>query len=244
MGSRGAFNILDVDVDEADGSILYDGELVETLGADLYAPVFSWRYERLKRALDFAVSAFLIALVVIPCAVICAVISLTSPGPIFYREERIGRNGQSFLILKFRSMYTDAAKHSHIETSEESGKIIEWRMVKHQNDPRITPIGRFLRRWSLDELPQLINVLCGEMSLVGPRPIVMSEVGFYGELASYYLAATPGLSGLWQVSGRSNIGYEKRARLDMQYVTSWSLALDFLILFRTIPAVLGRAGAR
>jgi lipopolysaccharide/colanic/teichoic acid biosynthesis glycosyltransferase len=116
-------------------------------------------------------------------------------------------------------------------------------MHKHLRDSRITPIGGFLRRWSLDELPQILNVLRGDMSLIGPRPIVKAEAKFYGNLLIFYLAVTPGLSGLWQVSGRSRVGYEKRARLDAMYVQSWSLRTDLKILFRTIPAVLGRIGA-
>ena len=116
-------------------------------------------------------------------------------------------------------------------------------MHKHLRDPRITRIGGFLRKWSLDELPQLLNVLMGDMSLIGPRPIVESEMELYGSLISVYTTATPGLSGLWQVSGRSHIDYDKRAKLDAKYVQSWSLGGDLMILLRTIPAVLGRIGA-
>jgi exopolysaccharide production protein ExoY len=123
--------------------------------------------------------------------------------------------------------------------------VIEFdrRTRKHLGDNRITMVGKILRRWSLDEFPQLFNVLRGEMSLVGPRPIVRSEMALYGTRIHYYLKATPGLSGLWQVSGRSLIGYEQRAKLDALYVQSWSLETDLFILFRTIPAVLGRIGA-
>jgi undecaprenyl-phosphate galactose phosphotransferase len=117
-------------------------------------------------------------------------------------------------------------------------------MQKQFKDPRITAIGGFLRSWSIDELPQLINVLRGEMSLIGPRPIVAAETDFYGDLLSFYLAATPGLSGLWQVSGRSQVDYDERAKLDARYVRFWSLKNDMEILFRTIPAVLGRVGAK
>jgi len=119
-----------------------------------------------------------------------------------------------------------------------------WRTHKDIHDPRITAVGRFLRRWSLDELPQLINVLRGDMSLVGPRPVVKAELPLYEHLLHFYLAATPGLSGLWQVSGRSNVNFSKRARLDATYVRSWSLHRDFTILARTVPAVLRRVGAR
>jgi undecaprenyl-phosphate galactose phosphotransferase len=122
--------------------------------------------------------------------------------------------------------------------------VLQWRIRKHGNDPRITPIGRFLRRWSLDELPQLHNVLRGEMSLIGPRPVIKAETHFYKHLLPYYLAAKPGLSGLWQVSGRSDLDYDERAGLDTKYVETWSLRSDFKILLRTIPVVLGRVGAR
>ena len=117
-------------------------------------------------------------------------------------------------------------------------------MNKNRRDPRITSVGSLLRRWSLDELPQLFNVIRGEMSLIGPRPIVEAEARFYGRLLVFYLAATPGLSGLWQVSGRSNVDYPERAMLDALYVRSWCLDADLQILIRTVPAVLSRIGAR
>jgi lipopolysaccharide/colanic/teichoic acid biosynthesis glycosyltransferase len=167
----------------------------------------------------------------------------TSKGPLFYRERRIGQNGRQFRIWKFRSMHKNAAERARIADSQIDTKVLEWRMHKHLRDPRITSVGGFLRKWSLDELPQLLNVLSGDMSLIGPRPIVESEVELYGSLISVYTTAVPGLSGLWQVSGRSHIDYDKRAKLDAKYVQSWSLGSDLMILLRTIPAVLGRIGA-
>jgi len=141
-------------------------------------------------------------------------------------------------------MYTDSERRKRIaDVSARATALDEWRMRKGGHDPRITNVGRFIRKWSIDEFPQLINVLLGEMSLIGPRPIVHSEVKFYGDLYVYYLAATPGLSGLWQVSGRSRIGYEERAELDASYVKAWSLKSDMSILFRTFPAVINRVGA-
>lgn len=205
--------------------------------------VESWRYTYLKRLIDFLGATILIVILAIPGVLISAAILLTSGGPVFYREERIGRNGRRFRIWKFRSMRPSAVRRSRILEGHSDTNVLEWRMKKHLPDPRITPIGRILRNWSLDELPQLINIFRGEMSLIGPRPIVQSETKYYGDLLPFYLAASPGLSGLWQVSGRSNIDYEKRARLDATYVQSWSLRADFLILLRTIPAVLGRVGA-
>ncbi len=206
-------------------------------------PVESWRYRYVKRAFDLACSLVMIAVFALPGLVIAAAIVLTSEGPVFYREKRIGRDGRPFKIWKFRSMYRAGGEQVNIAATQPGGKVLEWRMCKHIRDPRITVIGDVLRRWSLDELPQLLNVLYGQMSLIGPRPIVEAETAFYGNLLPFYLAATPGLSGLWQVSGRSNVDYEKRAKLDALYVRSWCLATDFSILFRTIPAVLNRIGA-
>jgi lipopolysaccharide/colanic/teichoic acid biosynthesis glycosyltransferase len=208
------------------------------------APTYSWRYLNVKRAVDFLASSLMIAIFALPGLAIAAVIAFTSRGSVFYREERIGRGGRPFRIWKFRSMYQDANKRSHMAESGADGKVLHWRMKKHLRDPRITPIGGFLRKWSLDEVPQCFNVLRGEMSLIGPRPIVEAEAHLYGDLLDYYLAATPGLSGLWQVSGRSNVDYKKRAQLDATYVMTWSLWADLVILFKTIPAVLQRVGAR
>jgi exopolysaccharide production protein ExoY len=207
-------------------------------------PVDSWHYQYVKRTFDILCALIMIAVFAIPGLFVAAAILLTSEGPVFYREERIGRDGLPFQIWKFRSMSPNAERLGSIEGARSGGKILEWRMRKHLRDPRITAIGRILRRWSLDELPQLFNVLQGEMSLVGPRPIVEAETAFYGNLLPFYLAATPGLSGLWQVSGRSNIDYAERAKLDASYVRTWSLEADLSILLRTVPAVLSRIGAR
>jgi len=207
------------------------------------APVDSWHYRYVKRGVDVLFSLVMILVFSIPGLLIATAILLNSRGPVFYRERRIGRHGDLFLIWKFRSMHRNASQRARIADSQAGAKVLEWRMHKHLRDPRITFVGGFLRRWSLDELPQLFNVLSGDMSLIGPRPIVEAERPMYGKLISVYMTATPGLSGLWQVSGRSHINYEKRAKLDAKYVQMWSLATDFNILLRTIPAVLGRIGA-
>lgn len=203
----------------------------------------SWRYRYVKRAFDIMVALMMLVVFLIPGVLIAVAIYLTTQYPVFYTEERIGRRGVPFRIWKFRSMRPHGTvSHSggpHVEKT-----VLQYRMFKHKNDPRITPIGRFLRRWSLDEVPQVINVLRGEMSLIGPRPIVKAETYHYRHFISFYLAATPGLSGLWQVSGRSDLNYTERAKLDASYVQNWSLKLDFIIFLRTIPAVLGRVGAR
>jgi exopolysaccharide production protein ExoY len=206
-------------------------------------PLDSWRYRYVKRAVDIVLATMMGLVLLIPCLLIALLIRLTSPYPVFYREIRIGREGVPFGIWKFRSMKPHTALRSSQATHPES-TVLQWRIQKHHNDPRITPIGRFLRRWSLDELPQLFNVLRGEMSLIGPRPVVRAETRMYRDLLPYYLAATPGLSGLWQVSGRSDLDFEARANLDADYVEHWSLRSDLSILFRTIPAVLKRVGAR
>jgi exopolysaccharide production protein ExoY len=209
------------------------------------APWESWRYRYAKRAVDVLGASTMLVLSAIPSLVIAAAIRLTSAGPVFYREERVGRNGRPFRIWKFRSMRPKRSGKDVTTSLEDSDD--HWRLSKGSNngaaDPRITPIGCFLRKWSLDELPQIINVLRGDMSLVGPRPVVEAETSLYGDLLPFYLAATPGLSGLWQVSGRSNVDFEKRARLDAFYVQTWSLKTDFYLLGRTVSAVLSRSGA-
>lgn len=206
-------------------------------------PLDSWRYRYIKRTLDVFGALFMIAVFLVPGILIALAILLTSPYPVFYSEERIGRRGVPFRIWKFRSMRPHAVPH-RIAGPHSDGVVLQWRMDKPRHDPRVTIIGRFLRRWSLDEVPQVFNVLRGDMSLIGPRPIVKGETYYYKHLLSFYLAATPGLSGLWQVSGRSDLDYAERSRLDATYVQNWSLIADLKIFLRTIPAVLGRVGAR
>ncbi len=203
----------------------------------------SWRYRYVKRAFDVVLALGMALIFLIPAILIALAIRLTSSYPIFYSEKRIGRNGVAFRIWKFRSMHPHTVPHRS-SSGHAEGIVLEWRMDKRGYDPRITRIGRFLRRWSLDEVPQLFNVLRGDMSLIGPRPVVKAETYLYKHLLPFYLAATPGLSGLWQVSGRSNLDYEARARLDATYVRTWSLKADFKILVRTVPTVLRRIGAR
>lgn len=205
-------------------------------------PVESWKYKYLKRGMDLSIGLVILILLAVPCLLIAAMVALSSRGPVFYRETRIGRYGRPFRIWKFRSMRHAA----NLENAPGDASVSDdqsFRTRKGNHDPRITTIGRFLRRWSLDELPQIINVVRGEMSLIGPRPIVEAETYLYESLLPYYLAATPGMSGLWQVSGRSNIDYPKRAGLDASYVTGWSLSADLEILLLTLPAVLARRGA-
>ncbi|MGG6292914.1 undecaprenyl-phosphate galactose phosphotransferase WbaP [Leptolyngbya sp. AN02str] len=184
-------------------------------------------------------------LLVLPLFVVIAVlIRFDSPGPIFYGQTRIGQDGMPFKAWKFRSMvkHADRALYNYLELHPELQQ--DWvTNQKLRDDPRVTRVGRFLRQTSLDELPQLWNILRGEMSLVGPRPIVADEIERYGDKFSLYTKVTPGLTGLWQVSGRNNLSYAERVNLDAYYVRNWSVWLDIYILMRTIWVVLTGEGA-
>lgn len=204
----------------------------------------SWRYVYLKRWFDMVCALLLAAVSLLPGLIIAVLIVATSEGPVFYTETRIGRGRKPFRIWKFRSMSQQASWHETVNAKSPSGQLLHWRVQKRTTDPRVTPIGAFLRRWSLDELPQVLNVLLGDMSLIGPRPVIAEEVPLYGHLQRFYLASTPGLSGLWQISGRSDVGFAERARLDAFYIQNWGLRRDLSILLLTIPAVLNRVGAR
>lgn len=196
-----------------------------------------------KRLFDISLcSGALLALSPLLAAIALAV-RLSSPGSIFYREVRVGLGGRSFTILKFRSMYT---REYLAQVGFDECEQTELRRRQHDKglgDPRITPIGRFLRQSSLDELPQILNVLLGDMSLVGPRPVVAAELRAYGDQAYFYQLAHPGITGLWQVSGRSNLSFNERTQLDARYCAEWTLWQDVVILARTVPAVLKRNGA-
>jgi len=197
-----------------------------------------------KRLFDIVFSGAAL-LVLAPALVACAAcIRMTSGGSALFRQRRLGRNGKDFSIVKFRTMHSNAEALLHQVLEGDPRAKQEWeRDQKLRNDPRITPLGRFLRRTSVDELPQFWNVLLGDMSVVGPRPIVGSEVRFYLGAMETYRAVRPGVTGLWQVSGRNDTGYSRRIALDCQYVRSWSAWLDLSILLRTIKAVVVSAGA-
>jgi exopolysaccharide biosynthesis polyprenyl glycosylphosphotransferase len=199
-------------------------------------PKFSVGQRLLKRSLDlFATSAGLVLLAPVLLTVAC-VVKLTSPGPLLYRQERIGQHGEPFHMLKFRSMRIGA--DAELKELLRAQGTSEKPLFKVENDPRITPVGRVLRKYSLDELPQLFNVLGGSMSLVGPRPQILAEVELYSDAARRRLLARPGLTGLWQVSGRSSLDWEDAVRLDLYYVENWSLVGDLAILLKTVKAVL------
>jgi lipopolysaccharide/colanic/teichoic acid biosynthesis glycosyltransferase len=193
-----------------------------------------------KRAIDVLLSILIVVLILPLFAVICAAIALTSPGPVFFVQTRVGRFGETFGMIKFRSMYQDAERR-RAEIEELSDR--EGICLKIRKDPRVTPVGRILRRWSLDELPQLINVLSGDMSLVGPRPALVEEVVAYPEYAHRRHQVLPGITGLWQVSGRADIGFNEMILLDLDYVRRVSLLTDVLILMRTVLAVASGKGA-
>ncbi|GAA5193181.1 sugar transferase [Arthrobacter gyeryongensis] len=193
-----------------------------------------------KRLLDIAVSASLIVLFSPLFAVLALMVKLDSRGPILFRQDRVGFEGAHFRMLKFRSMVIDAeARLTELAHRNEGNGLL----FKIRNDPRITRTGAFLRRYSLDELPQLFNVLSGSMSLVGPRPPLPSEVAVYEQDVRRRLLVKPGVTGLWQVSGRSNLSWQDSVRLDLYYVENWSLAGDLIILLRTARAVLTGHGA-
>ncbi|HEX2072708.1 MAG TPA: sugar transferase [Geodermatophilus sp.] len=198
-----------------------------------------WR-RVVKGGVDRAAAAVALVLLAPVLAAIALAIRLTSPGPVLYRQERVGVNGRAFTMLKFRSMVVGADRQ--VDALRE-GNISDGLLFKLRVDPRVTPVGRWLRRLSLDELPQLFNVLGGSMSLVGPRPPLPGEVARYDTSVSRRLLVKPGLTGLWQISGRSDLPWDEAVRLDLRYVENWSLAMDLLILCKTVRAVLGRSGA-
>lgn len=198
-----------------------------------------------KRVFDVCAASAMLLFALPAMFFIAVVLFSTDRGPILFGHERVGRNGQRFRCLKFRSMVVDSqeALRRHLEASPQARA--EWEATqKLRDDPRITPIGRFLRATSLDELPQLINVIRGDMSLVGPRPIVEDEVPRYADQIEHYAAVRPGITGLWQVSGRSDVDYAQRVQLDSRYVREWSFAGDIVILIKTVKVVALRTGSR
>ncbi|WP_049767755.1 undecaprenyl-phosphate galactose phosphotransferase WbaP [Parvibaculum lavamentivorans] len=197
----------------------------------------------MKRSFDLAVASLALVLLAPFFWTVSALIRLDG-GPAFFSHRRVGEKGRDFMCRKFRTMHVDGDAILKNVLENDPLRAAEWaRDQKLRNDPRVTRVGEFLRKTSLDELPQLINVIRGEMSLVGPRPVTYSEVLRYGEDAEYYLSAKPGITGLWQVSGRNDTTYMRRVELDAWYVKNWSLWQDIAIMFKTFPAVLLRRGA-
>lgn len=199
----------------------------------------------LKRVFDVVTSVYFIIALSPLLLGLCIALRLTSKGPLFYGHERIGYDGRRFHCLKFRSMVEngDAILAAYLRDNPDQREIWETQH-KLDNDPRVTPIGAVLRKLSLDELPQIINVLRGEMSLVGPRPVTLEELDKYSSSKSHYLMTRPGITGLWQISGRSDTTFHQRICMDRLYVTKWSILQDLKIIFMTVPAVLLAKGAR
>ena len=192
-----------------------------------------------KRVVDVVASGLGLILLS-PLFVVVALMVKRDGGPVFFLQSRVGLNGELFKMVKFRSMRTDAeeVKKRLMEQNEGNGVLF-----KMKDDPRITPVGKFIRKYSIDELPQLWNVFIGDMSLVGPRPPLVEEVEQYEDIAYRRLLVKPGITGLWQVSGRSDLSWEESVRLDLYYVENWSLTGDFIILLRTVRAVFAKEGA-
>jgi len=193
-----------------------------------------------KRLFDLSVGllAFVFVIPIVP--LIALMIKLDSPGPVFYRQDRIGRGGRPFRFYKFRSMYREADRgRAELESRNEQ----EGPVFKIKADPRITPVGQFLRRSSVDEIPQILNVLRGDMSIVGPRPPLPVEVARYQPWHRRRLDVKPGITCLWQIAGRSQIGFDEWMRLDMEYLRTRSLRTDMAIFLKTLPAVMARRGA-
>ncbi len=201
-------------------------------------------YDTLKRALDIGAVVLTLPVTLPVLAVIGLLVKWSSPGPVLFVQRRYGRGGRKFTLVKFRTMTEDAHEtlYDHLDRSFVDAD--QWaRNRKLRHDPRVTRVGRWLRKLSLDELPQLWNVLRGEMSLVGPRPLPVCERHLYGRSFSVYCRVRPGLTGLWQVSGRSDLPYERKAELDTEYVRRRGLALDALLLCRTLGVVVRGRGA-
>lgn len=203
-------------------------------------PTFEGGQHLLKRALDVAVAIVALIPIAVLTPLLALLIKLDSHGPVFFRQLRVGRDGRTFRMVKFRSMRTTAEQElsALLDENEGSGPLF-----KLKSDPRVTRVGRILRKFSLDELPQLFNVVTGDMSLVGPRPPLAEEVAVYEDAVQRRLRVRPGLTGLWQISGRSDLTWDESVRLDLRYVDNWSVTMDLLILWKTFRAVLRPSGA-
>ncbi|WP_310157167.1 sugar transferase [Bosea sp. BE125] len=198
-----------------------------------------------KRACDLVAGVALLFLLAPLMLLIAGLIRAGDGGPAFFRQARVGRSGKSFRCWKFRTMASNAEEALQRLLASDPAAAQEWaESQKLTRDPRITPVGAFLRRSSLDELPQLFNIVSGDMSFVGPRPIVAAERERYGEAFNHCFSVPPGLTGLWQISGRSDCSYATRISLDSQYASDWHLLLDAKILVKTVPAVLMQKGSR
>lgn len=208
------------------------------------SPERLFRYRVVKRGLDLTLVMICLPALLLLLASIALAIRITSPGPIFFSHRRIRGHGRFFSMWKFRTMCVNSSEVLETFLAANPEARAEWRRThKLKADPRVTPVGEFLRRTSLDELPQIWNVITGSMSLVGPRPIVAAEVEKYGDFFADYCMVKPGVTGLWQVSGRSQVSYPERVQLDRRYAQHWSLVGDVKILCRTLTSVANQDGA-
>jgi exopolysaccharide biosynthesis polyprenyl glycosylphosphotransferase len=207
---------------------------------DIDAANESAGYRVARRLFDLAFGVLILLLVAPVVPLLAMMIRLDSPGPVLYRQVRVGQRGRRFTFYKFRSMFAEADRKLDelAALNEQAGPVF-----KIREDPRVTPVGRFLRRSSLDEIPQILNVLKGDMSIVGPRPALPAEVEKYEPWQRRRLEAKPGITCLWQISGRSHIGFDEWMRLDLEYLRTRSLWTDLVILAKTVPAVMARRGA-
>lgn len=199
---------------------------------------------RVKRAIDLLLATPVLVLVSPLLMAIYALLKIFDPGPALFTQQRIGRYGRSFVVYKFRTMRVDAAERLEHLLANDPKAAAEWaEYQKLRNDPRVTMFGRFLRKSSLDELPQLLNILRGEMSVIGPRPVAADEMQRYGADVPFYMAVRPGVLGLWQVRGRNELTYAQRVAYDVEYVKTWSIWQDVKIMLEAIPVVLMGKGA-
>jgi len=200
-------------------------------------------YEAVKRIFDFCFSLILVPLLFPLMALIALLIKLDSKGPVFFTHKRVGKGGKLFNCYKFRTMVENAEEMLDKVLQDQEAHQ-EWKKdFKLREDPRITAIGGFIRKFSFDEIPQIFNVIKGDMSFVGPRPIVREEIRKYGQGFEYYQSVKPGITGLWQINGRNDTDYSKRVSLDKKYILDKNILLDLKIIFKTLPAVLSRRGA-
>lgn len=201
-------------------------------------------YLTIKRLFDIIASGISLILLSPLFLIIGIMIKMDSKGKVFYKHKRIGKNGEYIYLYKFRSMYSDSKERLE-EMLKDPVIRKEWEEnYKLEHDPRITKVGNFLRKTSLDELPQLLNILNGDMSIVGPRPVIDSEIEKYGDLKEYFLSVTPGLTGWWACNGRSSTNYDERKRLELYYIQHRGIMLDLKIMFKTFTSVLKRDGAK
>lgn len=212
------------------------------LDFEIFSETFAFKLSQLvKRCSDLGLVIIGLILISPVFLIIAIIIAVSSPGPILYGSLRTGRNGVPFTMYKFRTMHVDADQRW--ASLREKEKLDKNELFKLKQDPRVTPVGEFLRGSSLDELPQLFNVLMGHMSLVGPRPFIPEECALFQHPYTLRFEVLPGMTGIWQVSGRSNVSFQTMCELDLEYVLRWNLLTDFMILLRTFPAVLLKHGA-